>query len=393
MATNDTIGAAMMFNGAFPESKPAGAASWEAFRQAKEAAHAAPSPSALSGRAEPAASSLPAPSWEQVRANAPAAAPDSAVPAHLRLSSPETVAEYLPAPGAERYRTLLDSKQEAWILAIGGREEVDDKRTAIQQHQIRLKHLADEFPTQTVADDHPSKIDCDKNIARLKADIDRIEARRAPHIERQNAIGQALNSVDKYLTYAQISEMRPAADVRIGKADTLAIMADRIASIRNDVFDMVSKPWPSADAKARATAEIDFLAGKGKIEVGQSIQYRGQMAWPHIEDVTLRGFGRGMGDMYDVRQVASSTAIMCWLFRDAFIAKVHAEIDAAANDDIALDAEQRTAELARLNGRLLAEERVLGAIVWRDAAFHLIPADLDPRALLGIDGPEPRQDW
>ncbi|MES0053420.1 hypothetical protein NKJ66_07320 [Mesorhizobium sp. M0078] len=394
MPNDDILGAAMAgANSPFPDLSSAdakGTKAWSDFRAKNETPQPAADAGARGGSTwtAPPAGSAPA------ATGAPAIGEGlPAVPAHLRASNPELVAKSLPHPGAERYLTLLDAKQESWLLANAGGDEITEYRNEIHRRQAIFNRQLADSPNETIADDSPTKIAFAEAVASRKAEIDRIEARRAPHKQRMHAIGQALNSVNKYLTYTPIASFRPATLIKPAKADSIAVVSDRIASMRVDLSDVESRPWPSADAKARAEREIDFLASKGGIAVVQSVAYRGQMAWPSVEDITLRGFGRGMSDVYDVRTVSSSTAITCWLFRDHIIAKMHAEIDAAANDPIALDAEQRGAERARLSGQLLAEERLLSALIWRDAAFHLIPADLDPRALLGLDGPAPREDW
>ncbi|RWC53853.1 MAG: hypothetical protein EOS54_11775 [Mesorhizobium sp.] len=307
------------------------------------------------------------------------------------LSNPDGRASLLPKPAAERYRRLREAKEDAHNLFLSGQPKIEEIRIDIIRQQQRLARV--EADWRLAGDVEMHKAEIEKKIANLKGDIAHIEERQRPHSARMSAIGRAITRADKYISAVGF-QLKDAALPKVGKSETLDAVVARITSLRDQVADIISRPWPAADAKERARREVEFLADEGRVNVSKSVLYRNQLGWPVAEKtINLRGFGKSMADMFDVTSVSSSMAVVCWLFKDAILAKLYDEIDAAANDGEAqaLTAEQRTAQLAQLTASIEAEQRTLAAIIWQDEAFDLIPDDIDPRALLGLSGPEPRE--
>lgn len=81
-------------------------------------------------------------------------------------------------------------------------------------------------------------------------------------------------------------------------------------------------------------------------------------------------------------------ACFVWLHRGALERALDAEIDASADDARALTQPQRVKRLAEIDERILQAERELCAVI--EVAGGMYPPDVDPRAILGIVGPAPR---
>lgn len=402
----------------FPDSASRGSASWDSFRAKQdpgwdaalarvngEIDHVTPSARAPAP-AEPAsfaarAPAAPPPSGSD--GNAPAAGASGVVMA--RLSNPDTLAKArLPEQALNRYIELRDigTDASAIVMAIGS--DISEAITRRQEASVRLAHLERDV---TVASgqglrpdqkEHPAVAEEKRKIAEANGEIERLEKRKEPHARLMSATRFAVqNIVDPYIRDASGGGLVLAKPVKLNAKDSLDIVAERIQSIRADIDAIAAAPWPSSDAKVRATREVEFLAGIGRVDVRKSVLSRSQLGWPAAtyqgrDRITLRGYGRGMGDIFDTRAVSVDVALIAWIHKDELIAKLHAAIDEEADDENALSDRQRGERYARLYGQLLAEQRVMSEIIWRDASHHLWPADLDPRAVLGVDGPEPRQD-
>ncbi|AZO54898.1 hypothetical protein EJ077_16675 [Mesorhizobium sp. M8A.F.Ca.ET.057.01.1.1] len=310
-----------------------------------------------------------------------------------RITTPEGLVLSLPRPAAMRYRKLTELKEDAHTLYLAAEPKIEEIRVDISKARTRLARFDNEWRLTMSQDElEAGKAEMEKAIARLKADIAYIEERRQPYSMQLTAIGTAIRRADAYIARIGPYALKDAALPKLGKGETVDAAVARIAALRAELADVISRPWPAADAKARARREVEFLADEGRVDVSKSVLHRNQLGWPVAErTINLRGFGKGIADQYDTTNAASTLAVVCWLFKDDIIAKLNAEIDAAAHDTEtqAMTAEQRTAQVAKIKNSIEAEQRIMAAIIWQDEAFDRIPGDMDPRALLGLTGPEP----
>nr|WP_031198334.1 hypothetical protein [Mesorhizobium sp. L2C054A000] len=412
----DALGAAMMGNSAFPESEPPkGSSAWQDFRAKNAAAtwdhaigkvnsemgHQMPAPAARSSASADAG-------WSAPPAGSPAAAPQAGSagssagnpvsnPMH-RLSSPEMVAAKLPGLGAERYRTLTEKKAEWFLLGRAVQDRINEKSIDRQKVNIRLREIERDTNSQKL-DENREYQNFQSKLADLTVEIERLEQRRDPWISKANVVGRLINTLDLYLGETPITALQAwSMPIKAAKADTIPAVLDRLAGLRADLVDAETRPWPVDDAKRRALEEIEFLASKGKVTVSNSVDYRNQLGWPLASaDVVLRGFGkrddRGRHDLYDEHTVSPDVALTVWLFKDQVTARILAELDEFANEERALSEEQRASMTARINGSLLAEQRLLSQLIWADDLHDQWPDDIDPRAVLSLDGPGLRADY
>ncbi|MER9169858.1 hypothetical protein NKI12_21240 [Mesorhizobium australicum] len=412
----DTLAAAMFGNSPFPESsEPAkGSSAWADFRAKQSGAtwddaiakvnaemgYHAPAPTARSASADagwsaPAASPTPAAPHGGINAGSSEGYPVSNLMS--RFSNPAMIAEKLPGLGAERYRTLTEKKAEWFLLGRAVQDTINEKVLERQKINIRLREIERDTNSQKL-DENREYQNFQSKLADLTAEIERLEQRRDPWISKANVVGRLINTLDRYLGETPIAALQAwSVPIKAVKADTIPAVLDRLAGLRADLVDVDTRPWPAADAKRRALEEIEYLALKGTVAVSKSIDYRNQLGWPLASaDVVLRGYGKrdaqGRPDLYNEHTVSPDVALTVWLFKDQVTARIMAELDEFANEERALSEEQRASMTARVNGSLLAEQRLLSQLIWAGDLHDQWPDDIDPRAVLGIDGPEPRQD-
>jgi hypothetical protein len=318
---------------------------------------------------------------------------------------PDELDPRLPVKAGRRKLDLYERKQDAEAVnwALGDEEhelfnDVQRSKARIAQVKSLIRSTSYQSSPKAAEDaeageDHAAVISEREKLARFESKLARVRARREKARSVSEPILRVLDGIERYLDgpggFTDTAPARPA------KGDTIAVVSERIASLRADLAEVDAAPWPSDDAKARAAAEVDFLASRGAITVGASIDNRGSLKWPLQTTNVVMGAPdeRGLPDPYDRKTLGPETALIAWLFRDQLVARLHQEIDAIADDECALSAEDRIRRTAKIKDDLLKEQRILAEIIWRDEAHKLWPADIDPRAVLGIDGPAPKELW
>jgi hypothetical protein len=173
----------------------------------------------------------------------------------------------------------------------------------------------------------------------------------------------------------------------------IGVIRQTITALRADLGETASAPLPSGLVKARLRSEITALAERGKpfvapcIEAGRPLVFRSNPA--PVSVASANGGALGTATVDD------SVGLVCWLFRDVLVAKVEAEVDAAADDKHAMTPEQRVQRERDLAGQILAAERLEEAAIEAAAADGIElqrRGDADPRAMLQLAGtlPAPR---
>ncbi len=164
----------------------------------------------------------------------------------------------------------------------------------------------------------------------------------------------------------------PLKAITAAKATILDLKTERAA--------IDASPWPSSIVKVKVLAEINDAAARGRPDCFRAIEENRPVRWPTI----ISGGERTI----------DSFALTAWMFHDRLAEMTLREIDSRANDDAALDQQQRDARHADVAKRLLAAERILEAAI--EAAGHSgvqhRSRDQDPRAVLGLadDAPAPK---
>ena len=174
----------------------------------------------------------------------------------------------------------------------------------------------------------------------------------------------------------------------------------QITTLAADLHEVRSACLPSVVVRARVREQIDALAQRGAIDVTQTIEGGLPLLFPVV---SVRGelFGNTIA-MDGVQPLTGFTshqsvdvqAVLAWLFRDALIQRLDAEIDELADDQYALSNEESAVREQSLLDALLGAERIEEALV--EAAIaegRLVPRrpDASPLAVLGVSLPGPYQ--
>ncbi|PDS79158.1 hypothetical protein [Rhizobium sp. L43] len=240
--------------------------------------------------------------------------------------------------------------------------------------------------------------------------------------ERYHGPKALLNKVEKYIQKHGARRARPWAPVETEEKEAVAAGAlkpaakpaikfpavDRLpaeiekfrnegATLRADRHEILSAAFPSSEIFPRMKAEVEELARLGRPNVLQLIDHgpTAGIIWPNYETIT-RGAGIGVrlpGDIGFTRAVdAPHLPLIAWMFKDQLLKALEAELTEFSEDAHALSTEERVAKLKDIDARILANQRIEAALV--DASGGAIEhrADIDPRAFLGVEGPDPHED-
>ncbi|MCA1492750.1 hypothetical protein I6F11_17660 [Ensifer sp. NBAIM29] len=290
--------------------------------------------------------------------------------------------------------TISEKKQEAWHA----RGEAEGAYKMLTNAEIAVRNGR----SHIYSADHPAAVSAkakwDK-AARIAQELaDKYDALGA----RLQAQRRLLDKIESYIRAAGDLTASPALKLKMPAVDRLAAEVERvraeIAELAAEKHAINSAAFTSAEAKARARAEIEALAEKGRPRVLDLIDHgpRSGLTWPHLITQS-RNHGMGLhlpGD--ELRAFTeldgSGLAVLAWLHRDALVQAIEAEIDAVAEDENALSTEERAANLAALDLRILGAERIEAALVAASGGSIDHREDISPLAVLGVDVPSPRRE-
>jgi hypothetical protein len=213
----------------------------------------------------------------------------------------------------------------------------------------------------------------------------REERREAASIEQQ-AAGAVVQKLEDWLRKhnsrvafvpfdaAATPELRKGESVQ----DAVARVRGEVAALRAERERIASAPLPSSEVKAAARAEVERMAEAAVPRVAHGFVGR-PIIWPKASRHTHTG-------EHDTAEFFDARALVFWAHKDAILARLNAEIDAAADDGAAVSTERRKAEAVRLSAAILAAEREEEALIEAAPPGLLIQRrpDHDPRAILGL---------
>ena len=180
--------------------------------------------------------------------------------------------------------------------------------------------------------------------------------------------------------------------------DALARTRGKIEELHLDLKMIEAAPFPSSVVKSRMRAQIQALAASGEpdvmaaIEGGGQIEFRRAFFIPQL----VKGTDGKVAGSVDFGAQIDTAGLVAWLHKDALIAALEREIDANADDASALDNSTRKKKSERAKAEILAAEREEEALVEICHAHgHMVPRrdHADPRAVLGVNGPEPKDSF
>jgi hypothetical protein len=330
----------------------------------------------------------------------------------LRLKPDPLEWHRLPKAAKDKLRGLRRDKDDKWLewraVADDQRQAWDDKRDA----EARLKILTGgrpdspwHHPTQyaihnKLDNDHPEVVAQLEKLETAKDNIERLRPIVEGRAQRWNDLGRLVTSVESYLsdalqgiqgTIPLFKGNAPARQKRETPSDAVERCRKRLRELNADRHRIRSAPWPSAEAKRRARAEINKVAERGQPNVAPLIETgEGSIAWAERPITDMIIGGRPIAHYGDPR----GFPLLVWLHRDTIVARLEHEIDLTADDDHALTAEQRIQQLSAIDRERLAiqrEEEHWVCVAIEDGATIARRPLADPRAVLGLADsmPEP----
>ena len=338
------------------------------------------------------------------------AQPPTGTPAVIRLNADPINWPRIPKPVKNKLKRLRRARDDAWLVWRGIADERQVAWEAKRVAEARLKVLKGGGPDsawydaaqrshfQRLEDDHPEVAAQLETLEESKTNIERLDPIVDARSHQFDQFGRLVDSIEGYLSEglsgvgdAIMLYKGPAPSPHKGEraVDAVERCRRRLRELDADRHRVASAPWPSAEAKRRARAEIDKLAERGQPSALSLVESPdGSINWPErpVTDAVIGGrLVSAVGD-------PSALALLFWLHRETIIERINEQIDANSDDANSLTAEQRTEQIGEIDRDRLAVQRE--EEFWINAAIDggtniLRRPDADPRAVLGLDASMP----
>jgi hypothetical protein len=351
----------------------------------------------------------PTPAWKTATENATSALDARSVPQRRQFGEPPDTSTLLPSRAAEKLRALRDAWEELRTLTQSDvdlyQELLLDRGKAQQRYDsltnygasIRSGHGGDIYP-----EDHPSVVAARSELDKLNARLEALQKRRTNRKESFNAIGRLLRRCEAYVAESGTAltpfEMDPPK-VPPGELPANAVerLRQRRRELLADLKEITTAPVHSSVVKAKVRAEVEELAERGCPDLYRMIEGGKDLRFPQVsETVPVDGFVRIEGAPFisarALVKVPDAIGLIARLFRDQLTAMLEAEVDASADDANALSDDERAEKSGAILDELLGVERLEEAFTELAAGAVIRRGDLDPRAFLDVEGPEPKGD-
>lgn len=321
---------------------------------------------------------------------------------------PPDVAERLPSAAKGHLASLRDHVEALYEIVERLNVKRQESWAARGEADLYLQQLTDPAVamrysrTHVFGEDHPDSVTAKAKLDKAARVAREISDRYDLAADRWTKQKRLLSKIEGYIAAARNLTMAPAVKLKFPTVDRLAAEVERIrkdiAELQAEKHAINSAAFPAAEAKARARAEIEMLAERGKPRVTQLIDHgpAAGVGWPHlVAKSSIYGMKTPLpGDEALTADdlPGAHLALIAWLHKDQLIAALDVEITAVAEDDAALSTEQRAVKLAEVDARILDAERIECALVRNAGGTIDFRENTDPRAVLGVDGPAPRED-
>jgi hypothetical protein len=234
---------------------------------------------------------------------------------------------------------------------------------------------------------------------RAETELARLETLRETRTARWTAVGALERNITDWLMHGIPGDVvlesvadRPLSELLV-KADggrfdkAIERYRLRLRELGADLHRARSSPWPSSVAKAAATELITRLADAGQPNLDGAIEHNAPIAFAQAR-LTSTVYNVPTPGAIAFSEHFDALATMAWLWRDQMIAKLHAEIDAVADDVHARDHQQRETLEAQIASDMLSAERAECSLIWAaDAKGEIIDFrnDTSSVAVLGVE--------
>ncbi|OHV26226.1 hypothetical protein BBJ66_05780 [Rhizobium sp. RSm-3] len=312
----------------------------------------------------------------------------------IRFTGHHVGTDRLPPSAQEALEALRERVSDVYDLVEAASRKRERARADRDEAERIFKNIA---VTHRLQEGHSKYDELKGRFDKAHKNFIDVQDRGSGLSERWQSQKRLLTRVETYVKLLRSSaNQAPSPSMKVPAADRLLLDIDKqrneIATLFADRHETLSKATPSAEIKARARAEIEEMARRGRPDVTRMVNHGpGEgVAWPDYEAIG-RGSGMGVplpGDVGFTRFIqAAHLPLIAWLFKDRLLDAINAEIDANSEDDQALSVEQRVKKLAEIDARILAAERIDVALVRHTGGAVDYREETDPRALLGIEGP------
>lgn len=305
-------------------------------------------------------------------------------------------ADGLPFAARQRYEALKQQVDDAQA----GCDALHAKRETARENAADARRALTRLTRdKRLADDHAAVVDARSRLMRAEGELARLNALFDERSEVRAAVLGVTQTVEDYLRRDVSGELKTieafaSPTIRKGISATEACDAARsaIVALKSRLREIERAPRPSAEAKARASRQINQLVERGRPDVGYLFS-GGDIKWPEAYG---QPFAIGEPPLV-VRTPASidALALTAWFQREELLAAVNREIDRQANDNAALNDQQRATALAETRAALLLAERQEEWLIEKAALTGTTifrRRDADARAILGLSDecPPPR---
>jgi len=333
----------------------------------------------------------------------------------------ELITTRLPAEAAAKLRLLENRRGDAAAISDGAYERLrelskDVERARVEVTQLQAADHRGELVRETRGEWYPQKaaagiverqsrvIVRDENrlaratekFERAKQTLSEQQARLSQVSERSATLAALIEEVTDWvqrLPDVAVIKTVKVSPPKMKKGETTAEALDKVRTeildMRAAIEDTVSAPIASGEAKERARQIVEQMATQGRPQVLDLVEGGRNIRWGTVRADCSGPHPHSLGAAF----IPDSLGAMAWLLRDAMIKTIEAEIDELADDDNALTDDERADTIASLKSKILASQRHEEALVEVGEGQGLNiqrRADADVRAVLQIQGPEPR---
>ncbi|MGL3108901.1 hypothetical protein [Bradyrhizobium sp. BR 1432] len=304
-------------------------------------------------------------------------------------------ADLLPQSAAERLRDLRRQSDDHHALIWAAVEDTQTLRIEIEGHRARLRQLREPRGSGgfNLAEDDLRVIEEQRRLDLKLAELKRRDELSKERGGRSSTLKALIRDAEDWIRKIPAGTaiaMHASVDPELKRGEDLLTGIERCRrrdrELRADLSRARAAPWPSPIAKKKMRDRIEQLAESGAPRADCAIDHSEPISFP-TQTHQVRIFNADPSAVGFV-ELPDVLGLFAWLHRDALIAALDRAIDEVADDENALDAEQRQQAGAQILDDLLAVQRQEAELVWKaqaGGATIMHRPDIDPRALLGVE--------
>lgn len=281
---------------------------------------------------------------------------------------------------AEAARDAYNRASDNWQEAIR-----DEQKAKADLQLARESTRGQRFPVEVDGNTVTIPWEETKGAAVKRQKVERETANVKKHHAKVQAVQETAEAIRRAKSRAEdYLRSRPqltAAKVNPG-SETIEKLRDKIAGLDADLHEANSANYTRSEIKATMRAEIEALAEAGRVDVMGTVAYLGELRWPRTRLTTVDGGAPSTSMVFGT----DARAVLAWLHKDALLARLEAEIDEQTDDAAALSAADRARRMRDLRAEKLKAEQAEAALMFADGRRDF-REDMDPRAILGVEGP------